>query len=716
MTRGAELGDFTGDGNLDLAHLTGALDVLPGNGDGTFETAIPALREVPGAGAGEYYSTLRAADFDQDGKLDVVFLGTDGVQGGAAPRHIIAYGAGGGTFGSSPTVLANQASFAGKNVVTGDFNKDVRPDLAIWVELASTARIEVYTSDGASRSFTAQPSLDISTPASGKGLLAADLTKDGNLDLVAPAVTSGVTDIMLARGNGDGTFQAPAVIAPFPLTAGVSEDFVSADLNGDGNPDLVGIGGNPETSVYVLLGTGGGSFGAPLELASGTAQTGLAHVLSGDLNGDGKVDLVTMHSGANRNNYTALVNDAGPRADLGLSVAGGTDPVAVGDRITYAVTVKNADPDSAAGVVLSDAWGGDGRFWAARPTQGSCSGSGPLSCALGELASGAEAAVTVELTNALAVGPHWDMAAAKSAVVDPNGADNGAAGSTGARTAGVRIDGPRIVLVGETPSYVLHYANIGGAKLTSAVLLFQLAPTLDYVANTGGGIYYGDRNQVFWKLGDLEPDALGEVSLQASVPWGIPPHTAQGVAAALGWSGSPAGSPFDVSSYLSYVARTVTARTTLTTSEVDALLAGDTQANALFAHAKAQGYQYYDVATRTTGSDGSQRTSLWLINPAKHSPAAVTITSGGEVTESVSILEGFGASTYTLADAGGSMAFDTERNWFSGATGSWAKANSPSLGQCMTGCLAEKAPMRLLGQIVRTVATANTGFDCWGCY
>jgi hypothetical protein len=70
------------------------------------------------------------------------------------------------------------------------------------------------------------------------------------------------------------------------------------DLNADGRPDLVvaasGNGGG--TTVSVLLGTGGGSFGAKTDFATGTSPQAVA---IGDLNGDGKLDLAVANAISN---------------------------------------------------------------------------------------------------------------------------------------------------------------------------------------------------------------------------------------------------------------------------------------------------------------------------------------------------------------------------------------------------------------------------------
>jgi hypothetical protein len=119
--------DVNGDGKLDLvvanvcasssncslgsSSTTGALGVLFGNGDGTFQGAIVTI--VPGyIGLGQ----LALGDFNGDRKLDVASGGGD----------FLAFGNGDGTFQTPLSLGAG-----GGAIAAGDFNRDGRPDLAV---------------------------------------------------------------------------------------------------------------------------------------------------------------------------------------------------------------------------------------------------------------------------------------------------------------------------------------------------------------------------------------------------------------------------------------------------------------------------------------------------------------------------------------------------------------------------------------------------------
>src|SRR5207247_143990 len=128
-------------------------------------------------------------------------------------------------------------------------------------------------------------------------------------------------------GNGDGTFQ-PAL----SFAAGSNAVSVAVgDVNGDGRPDLVvaDLGLNTGYStVLVLLGNGDGTFQPARDFDVGTHPISVA---VGDVNGDGRPDLAVANAGSN--NVSVLLGYGDGTFQPALSFAAGTYPVsvAVGD-------------------------------------------------------------------------------------------------------------------------------------------------------------------------------------------------------------------------------------------------------------------------------------------------------------------------------------------------------------------------------------------------
>jgi len=131
---------------------------------------------------------------------------------------------------------------------------------------------------------------NVGTVAAPTGLLAADLNRDGRLDLAAIGSASQVT---LLYGNGGGQFTLQAL-----ATNGVPLSIAAADFDRDLNLDLVVANGSGTLSLY--LGNGNGGFGPPCSIVQGVQASVVATDRSngGDLNGDGWPDLVVGGSGS----------------------------------------------------------------------------------------------------------------------------------------------------------------------------------------------------------------------------------------------------------------------------------------------------------------------------------------------------------------------------------------------------------------------------------
>ena len=124
-------------------------------------------------------------------------------------------------------------------------------------------------------------------PLLGNTHIAADLNGDGTLDLAG----AGANAVSVMLGNGDGTFRAKT---DFPI--GTQTQAVAAgDFDSDGKVDLMVTLDDPQFSLALLTGTGTGSFNAPTFFPN-TSGFDSPAIVATDLNGDGRLDLVVMHS------------------------------------------------------------------------------------------------------------------------------------------------------------------------------------------------------------------------------------------------------------------------------------------------------------------------------------------------------------------------------------------------------------------------------------
>lgn len=114
-----------------------------------------------------------------------------------------------------------------------------------------------------------------------------------------------------------------------------------------------------------------------------------------------------------------------PDADLTLTKGVAPSVVFVGEPVTYTIIVANAGPDAAQDVELTDSVPTTITVTSVTTTQGSCTGTGPVACAIGTLASGASVSVTI-VAATTATGILTNTASAMSATSDPTPANNSA--------------------------------------------------------------------------------------------------------------------------------------------------------------------------------------------------------------------------------------------------------------------------------------------------
>jgi hypothetical protein len=263
--------DLNGDGNADLVvegedptSRDWSYMVLLGNGDGSFQQAVPHQQPTQ---ATNLSFPIVIADFNNDHKPDLAFS-----QGSST--FAVLLGNGDGTFGPATYVFDGD----GGEIVSGDFNNDGNLDIAETGP--SGVAIVLGTGNGAFGNATFP-----STAGLGK-LIAGGLNGDGNADLVGTAA-----GIQVLLGNGNGTFNA---LAPFDPNGQVSA-FALADFDGDGKLDvLTSEGAGAVTTNSIFLGNGDGTFNPtqfniPYNYPPHSLPT---NVQVADMNGDGKPDLI----------------------------------------------------------------------------------------------------------------------------------------------------------------------------------------------------------------------------------------------------------------------------------------------------------------------------------------------------------------------------------------------------------------------------------------
>ena len=265
-------GDFNGDGKLDLVVTdiySNTLSVLLGDGNGNFTlVSSPVLDSWPDG--------VAVGDFNGDGKLDLAAVGVFG-------DLWILLGDGTGNFNLvSSTDLCSWPQY----VAVGDFNGDGKLDLAVTCGGNGGNQLSILLGDGTGN-FTLVSSLTVGV--GDNTVVAGDWNGDGKLDLATSNANDNTVSILLGDGTGNFTVTSTPKVGSGPNSLAVG------DFNADGKPDLA-VSNSGDNTVSILLGDGTGNFTLASSPAVGSDP---GFVVVGDFNGDGKLDLATPNTNDN---------------------------------------------------------------------------------------------------------------------------------------------------------------------------------------------------------------------------------------------------------------------------------------------------------------------------------------------------------------------------------------------------------------------------------
>lgn len=293
-------GDFNGDGKGDLIHLTNSDYVHPwlSRGDGTFD-----VRQYgPGGGYNIQSGTWLVGDFNGDGRTDLLHV-TD------ADYVHPWLSNGDGTFSVTAFQHAPRYNNRSGRWLAADINGDGRTDL---VHLLHDDYIHPWLSNGNGtfdvKQFRPRPGYAVDSGT----WMTGDLNGDGRMDLIHKV--SGYTNAWLS--NGDGTFLVKA-FNPWPAYDLNSGRWLTGDFNGDGKGDLVHI--TNSNYINTWFSNGDGEFSVRMYQPRSGYLTSPGRWVAGDLDADGKTDLVHIvggdyvHPWLSRGNGDFAVSTFSPR-------------------------------------------------------------------------------------------------------------------------------------------------------------------------------------------------------------------------------------------------------------------------------------------------------------------------------------------------------------------------------------------------------------------
>ncbi|MGY3034946.1 VCBS repeat-containing protein [Bradyrhizobium sp. USDA 4354] len=293
---GAEFTDIVAD--------PGSLAVVLHDDAGGFQAPVPYHNGTTYYNATlEYTTAIGIADFNGDGVADIATTALAGLGTNSSASVGVLLGHGDGTFG--PGSAYHTGTTRGPNheytfaLDIADFNGDGVPDIA-------TAGFGLESSDGSlgvllgNGDGTFQDGKPYSTGTvyasrsqNTYALVSGDFNGDGKLDIVTvgaagSSTENNVTDsVSMLLGNGDGSFETPTIYATGNIVVEheMTEAVVVGDVNGDGRLDVVTGGfddnnlapGKTPHSMSVLLGNGDGTLQAAMPLSSGIPLNSISY-------------------------------------------------------------------------------------------------------------------------------------------------------------------------------------------------------------------------------------------------------------------------------------------------------------------------------------------------------------------------------------------------------------------------------------------------------
>jgi hypothetical protein len=278
--------DLDGDGDIDLAVAnvsSGDVTILKNVRGGNFREPDTSPVDI---GFASNPRAIVAADFDRDGDIDLAVVSESN-------DNITILRNGARRFVALTPIQVGDWPVA---IAAGDFDGDGDVDLAVanWV----SDNVTIFRND-LGLSFTQPPSSPVPAGNAPYAIVAADLDRDGDIDLaVANQLAAGTVTIL--RNQGGLNFAAAGTIGVGTSPVSIA----AADFDGDGDNDLA-VANFGSDNVTILRNKGALVF-APLAAGPELAGDGPISIARADLDGDGDIDLAVANS--NSDNVTILKN------------------------------------------------------------------------------------------------------------------------------------------------------------------------------------------------------------------------------------------------------------------------------------------------------------------------------------------------------------------------------------------------------------------------
>lgn len=338
-------GDFDGDGDIDIAvsdadESTAPLVVFYRDGGAAAPCDVAVLEghRICAIGDPAVANRIESGDIDADGRIDLVTANANG--------FTVYFGSATG-FGDR-TAMISAPGLSSRPLAVDDFEGDGEAEIA---SVDSNGRLVVARRTGG-ETFTTTPRSDSPSFAEAADLELVDLDAHAGLDFVVAdrgsAAEPARAGVAVALSDSSGSLSSDVLRAAGDDASGSSAVAVG-DIDGDGRLDIVSAGDGANV-VRIFFQDGAGSFRRPAEsIAGSSVLSNPEDLIAGDFDGDGRVDLLTQST---ETGVLTFFRQAADRSFASSSITtGATNPLAIaaGDIDGDArpdIAVANVDSDT----------------------------------------------------------------------------------------------------------------------------------------------------------------------------------------------------------------------------------------------------------------------------------------------------------------------------------------------------------------------------------
>ncbi len=344
--------DLDGDGKPDIISTDftiGQTSVLRNTSTINHPSFTPAADLIPASNGTVLYPVIAVGDINADGKPDIVMCNS------ASFSVYINTSTNGQLSFAAPQNFAIPYTDVLEGIALADFDGDGRIDVAIMTaDPYSVSTLTLYRNTGEGSRLSFAPVVAYGTGDISYQIKAADFDNDGKIDIAA--VSDQRIDVF--RNTGSPGTIAFNLAGNFP--SNLAQGCEVADVDGDGRQDLISTGFDNQTNKYlfsILKNTsvaGSISFNAKVDSTIFLPNMiGPIYPAAGQIDGDGKIDLVLVDQGATNEQPFYVYRNTG--SNSGIPFTGGNQyPAQLQFGYGRQATILDIDGDGKADIVVGN--------------------------------------------------------------------------------------------------------------------------------------------------------------------------------------------------------------------------------------------------------------------------------------------------------------------------------------------------------------------------